>query len=168
MIHEAVSGLITFPLGVSVSAARLRNTRPHASPIIFGTHFVKCFGLELQLLLLKVLQGALTFPVQSFGFFWLYLLEVVSILLSCFSGRLNYIEIPPLQLLKSGLVLRMQLINLLFGLLLERVFALFELLLFVVELLPHLFVIGHLQLHALLLDFDKPIDLILFLLHGMV
>ena len=93
---------------------------------------------------------------------------MVSILLSSFSGRLNYIEIPPLELLKSGLVLRMQLINLLFGLLLERVFALFELLLFVVELLPHLFIIGHLQLHALLLDFDKPIDLILFLLHGMV
>jgi hypothetical protein len=137
---EAVSCLVTLLL--RVSAGRLRDTRPHASAaVIFGTHSVQSLGLELQLLLLKVLQGALAFPVCSFDFFCLDLLEVLGILLSSFFGGLHNVEIPPLKLLKSGLVLRMQLVYLLFGLLPQGIFALFVLLLFVIELLPHLFVV---------------------------
>lgn len=166
MIHEAVGSLVTLLL--EVSADRLRNPRPHASPVVFGTQLVQLFGLELQLLLLKVLQGALAFPILPFGFLGLDLLEVFGVLLSRLFGRLGYIEVPPRELLNSGLVLRMQLISLLFGLLAEGVFALFELLLLVIELLPHPFVVGHLQLHTLLLDLDEPVDLVLFLLHRMV
>ena len=165
VIHEAVGCLVSLLL--EVPAGRLRDPRPHASPIVFGTQLVKLFGLELQLLLLKFLQGALAVPVLSFDFLALYLLEVLGVPLTRLSGRLGYILISPLELI-FPVVLRMQQVNLLLGLLAERVFALFELLLLVDELPPHLFVVGHLQLHALLLDLDEAVDLVLFLLHRMV
>lgn len=59
----------------------------------------------------------------------------------------------------------MQLVKLLLVLLLERILSLFELLLFVIELFPHPLVVRYLQLQALLLDFDEPVDPILLLLH---
>lgn len=102
MAHEAVSSLIATMVYVLVAAHRWGDTRPHACPIVFGA--VQLF-LELQLLLLKVCQGAFAFPVLSLDFFCLYFVEVLGILLSGLLAGLSKIEVPPLQLLKSGLVL---------------------------------------------------------------
>ena len=86
VIQEPVSSLV--PLLHSLPR-RLRDPRPHTGLVILGTQM----RLELQLLLLKVLQGALAFLILSLKFLRLYRLEVLHVVLSRFFAGLIFFRL---------------------------------------------------------------------------